>query len=244
MTPVGSGHLLPAPFDGGLVLVDERHQRLHLLNPAAAAIWTVLDAGLSREEAAAALASHTGRDPAACADDISAMEDQWRMDGTFDAVPPSLERQAGLPRDGDDVAAFYEVSGIRLELRSESGEVADRVAAALGECLAPAGDAALRLSVRVDAEGTLVLLADGEPWLTAGDPGEIVGGVFHLLLQSGWGKDGWLTMIHGAALKRDGTAILFPAPSGAGKTTLAAYLSRRGFALMADDRRLCGPTER
>ena len=209
-------------------------QRLHLLNPTAAAIWTVLDSGLSLEDAASVLAAHSGRDPTGCAADIAAMEEQWAVDGTFGdlpAPPPGVPREHG---NGDGVASWYEIGGVRLELTSEDAEVAARVAAALGERIAPPGEDGLRAAVRVE-DGALVLYADGAAWLTSNDSGDVVGGVFHLLLQRLWGEHDWVEMIHGAALERDGGAIVMPAKSGAGKTTLAAYLSRRGYDLLADD---------
>lgn len=226
--------MLPIPFDRGLVLFDEQGQRLHLLNPAAAAIWTLLDAGLPPAEAAVVLAGHAGRDETACAADIAALQERWATEATFDAARSAARRPAS-PRYGDGAPAFYEVSGIRLELTSESAEVATRAQAALGECAASPGGADLRLAVRFCGEDEMELIASGATWLTSHDPGEIVGGVFHLLLQRRWGENDWLTMIHAAALERDGKAVVLPGQSGSGKTTLAAYLSRRGFNLLGDD---------
>jgi hypothetical protein len=44
-----------------------------------------------------------------------------------------------------------------------------------------------------------------------------------------------LFMLHAAALARNGRAALFPAPSGAGKTTITLALLRAGFAFLSDD---------
>lgn len=44
-----------------------------------------------------------------------------------------------------------------------------------------------------------------------------------------------LFMLHAAALACAGRAVLFPAPSGGGKTTLAIALLRAGFTLLSDD---------
>ena len=41
--------------------------------------------------------------------------------------------------------------------------------------------------------------------------------------------------IHAAAVAKDGRAYLFPAQSGAGKTTTATYFTREGFSFMGDD---------
>lgn len=44
-----------------------------------------------------------------------------------------------------------------------------------------------------------------------------------------------LTVLHASAVDIDGGAVLFIGDAGAGKSTLAAALSLRGFALLADD---------
>lgn len=44
-----------------------------------------------------------------------------------------------------------------------------------------------------------------------------------------------LFMLHAAALAHAGRAALFPAPSGAGKTTLTIALLRAGFSFLSDD---------
>jgi hypothetical protein len=44
---------------------------------------------------------------------------------------------------------------------------------------------------------------------------------------------GWL--LHGAALERDGAAVVFAGPSGAGKTTLTLGLMQRGWRLVTEE---------
>jgi len=48
-------------------------------------------------------------------------------------------------------------------------------------------------------------------------------------------------MFHAAALSRDGATVLVPGKSGAGKTTLAAWLLHRGFAYLTDELVLLEP---
>ena len=42
-------------------------------------------------------------------------------------------------------------------------------------------------------------------------------------------------MLHGAGVAQEGGAWLFPAPSGAGKTSLAAWLGGQGFRVLSDE---------
>jgi len=50
-------------------------------------------------------------------------------------------------------------------------------------------------------------------------------------------------IIHGAALERDGQALLLPAPSGSGKSTLCGALMSRGWRLLSDELILLNPDD-
>lgn len=45
----------------------------------------------------------------------------------------------------------------------------------------------------------------------------------------------WMLLLHAGALERDGLALLLPAVPGAGKSTLSAALSQRGWRLLSDE---------
>lgn len=50
-------------------------------------------------------------------------------------------------------------------------------------------------------------------------------------------------IIHGAALERNGQALLLPAPSGSGKSTLCGALMSRGWRLLSDELILLNPND-
>lgn len=50
-------------------------------------------------------------------------------------------------------------------------------------------------------------------------------------------------IIHGAALERNGQAVVLPAPSGSGKSTLCAALMNRGWRLLSDELILIDPND-
>ncbi|HRQ59476.1 MAG TPA: HprK-related kinase A [Azoarcus taiwanensis] len=50
-------------------------------------------------------------------------------------------------------------------------------------------------------------------------------------------------IIHGAALERNGEALVLPAPSGSGKSTLCAALMNRGWRLLSDELILIDPKD-
>ncbi len=56
-----------------------------------------------------------------------------------------------------------------------------------------------------------------------------------MLLEDLMARSGSLFLLHGAALAREGRALIVSAPSGFGKTTLAVHLGERGFDLLTDD---------
>ena len=226
--------MIAIPFAGNLVLLDREHQQLHLLNPAAAAIWTLLDSGFAQAEAAVVLAQHSGQSIDACANDIAALQDQWAADGTFGPAPPKLADQPRrrLQPEGPH---FYCVHGVDISFGSEDEEVQLRVTQALSECLGNGDKPELDIRVLIDDQGELQLIANDEPWLQSTRVGEIVGAVFHLALQRAFGADGWLAMMHAGAMAKDGTAIVLPGWSGSGKSTLAAHLARGGFDYLSDD---------
>lgn len=71
------------------------------------------------------------------------------------------------------------------------------------------------------------------PGLTAGLPELRL-----FTLGSAWGALGYqrgFAMWHGSAVEKEGRAILFCGDSGAGKSTMAAAMTRRGANLVADD---------
>jgi len=55
--------------------------------------------------------------------------------------------------------------------------------------------------------------------------------LYHALIEAA--KPGWL--LHAAALERDGRAIVFAGPSGAGKTTLSIALIARGWRTLTEE---------
>ncbi len=230
------------PFAGGLVLLDAARGRLHVCNPAAAAAWTLLDAGLSRGEAAKALCEAYGLSSEAASEDIDSIIKAWGSQGllndgreltrptgpALDAAPEALDGPA--PRT-------YELQGRRFRLAGAEPKVMDPLAAALAPYEVPADPRAETLEVRAaPGEGRLALVVDGVERLRVNDSAEMLGAVFQHLLERLYPSARWLALLHGAAVAAPpGQAILLPGAGGSGKSTLAAYLSRKGYAFLADD---------
>lgn len=83
-----------------------------------------------------------------------------------------------------------------------------------------------------------LLIADGSRIDVAIEADSTVEDAAVFLLSSAFGvllHQRGTTVLHGAAVARNGAAIVICGPSGAGKSTLAAALCRRGCTLVSDD---------
>src|SRR3546814_20655601 len=80
---------------GGMVLLDDRRQRLFAFNRTADAIWRLWDDGLAPDEIAALLADAHGIAPPAAKADVARIVDQWRTAGLIGADPRTEERRGG-----------------------------------------------------------------------------------------------------------------------------------------------------
>lgn len=226
--------MISIPFAGGLVLFDQAGQLLRVLNSGAAAIWTLVDAGLSKAEAAEAIAAHAGLPPEEAEMHVDVISWLWNPPPPSaevhlpPVVPTRATSDAGAPR-------LYSIGGTGFAFSSEDDETRLRVACALADCADADADPAFRLRVAAEAQGEMQLLKDDAPLLDSPDGGEMAGAVFQATLEGIHSGIDWLGLMHGAAVARDGGAILIPGASGAGKSTLAAFLAARGYSYVADD---------
>jgi hypothetical protein len=228
--------LTSIPYGGGLVLFDEPGQRLHILNSGAAAIWTLVDAGLSKAEAADAIAAHAGLSPEEAEMHVDVISWLWNP-------PPSASRPAPamppreISREISDAGPpkLYRIGGTGFGFSCDDDETWLRVEFALSDCIDPAAAPSFLLHVTAEEQGEMELLKDGVPLLASSDGGEMAGAVFQAVLEGVHAGIDWLGLMHGAAVARDDGAILIPGASGAGKSTLAAFLAAQGYSYLSDD---------
>jgi hypothetical protein len=90
----------------------------------------------------------------------------------------------------------------------------------------------LPVKLRMDTKGISLPFARGDKtvWYEPGVPGDWVLYTIEPFLR--W-KD--KCFLHCGAVEKDGAAIVFPAASGVGKTTMAMYLTGKGYSYLADD---------
>jgi hypothetical protein len=217
-------------FGGAQVVLDPRG-RVHVLNSGAAAIWTLIDAGYSREETAATIAAHGAFSTEEALIHVDAMSGLWQDDEV------SVDEVVNPPRELSVGAApqTYRIGATRFAFSSEDAETRLRVESVLADCADAAASPDLLLHVAGGADGDWVLLKNGQEILASACSGEMAGAIFQAILEAANPGIEWLALMHGAAIGIGGAAILLPGTSGAGKSTLAAYLSARGADYLTDD---------
>lgn len=230
------------PFEGSLVLLDERGQRLFAYNASAAIIWDLHEQGLGSEEIGAALAEAYGIDIAVATADAGTTVARWErlglLGGPIAAArrrkePPPKPPVAGAPT----IVTHYRLQGRVCRIAIAEPQIRDHVEAALRVFACDPAPADVTIEVAtVDGPEPYKLLADGQEQFRLATAPEAVGAVFQYLLQRVHAGIDWLALIHGAAVVApDGRAILLPGSGGSGKSTLAAWLSQRGYGYLADD---------
>lgn len=216
-------------FDGGLVLLDGRGNRLLAYNESAALIWHAQARGQSP---GAALADAFGIARAQAEADAAAIIAHWRKVLEPDAAPVAQVSASAAPALAP--SACYELRGHVFAVSADDDGLLAAIDGVLGprRCEPRAGDT--HLVLQSAADGEIVLHVDGVQRLRSRDGGEISGAVFQAMLEALHGPD-WLAIIHGAGVFGGDGALVLAGASGSGKSTLAAYLSATGWRPAADD---------
>jgi hypothetical protein len=242
----GSGACRPRPdllahrFDSGLVLADPEYRRLLAYNESAGVIWSCLARGATAESAAEQLVRHYGIAAARASTDVAAILAHWRGVGLLlDSAPPRRSAPA------DPVAAparcepprtcCYALAGKVFRLTIADHELSVRVESVLGPYRCAELDADATMAVAPAGGEGWLLQVDGVERLCSRDAGEVIGGLYQVMLETVHGRRDWLAILHAAAVTRGEVAYVLAGPSGSGKSTLAAGLSANGYDYAADD---------
>lgn len=229
------------PFTGGAALLDERRQRLHVCNETAGAMWRLLAQGWSERDVVAALAEHYEVPTDDVAGDLATAQSDWTELGLIgddrDIDSPLSIRRSDVPRGGEPRRRSYDLAGFAFDLSGSEAKVLDHLEGALEPFAARLEGP--RCWVEIDTAQPpepFVLRVNGAETLRTARTAEMIGAVFQFLLTQVHREAEWLALVHGVAVRSpDGRAVLLPGDGGSGKSTLSAWLGRRGFGLLADD---------
>ena len=176
--------------------------------------------------------------------DLQSIIAQWRLQGLLAGSknrPPPIEPASNVLADGRRAARTRPATEWICTIRGKTiafaveKKLAARIRMMLRNLETPAVPPQARLELRQTKSGDVALVRDGSERLRTSDPGQYIGGLWQTILECIHPNVRWRAGIHGAALARNGLAVVLSAPSGSGKTTLAAGLISRGFDYLADD---------
>ncbi len=228
-----------------LMHLDER--RLHFLNETATAIWETLGGSSTVEDLTLKLADRFDIEPAVVRTDVETMLARLRSAGLVtvnDLVSRVSSLRAVEPCGAIPEPAFS--AGTYRALRANVAiECADAEAASvIGRILEPLRvdtepDTSIR--VRVDSDGRwTVTAAGGEPVAT----GSRLAAVLRTLAEVNGLAVASVRdhlVLHAAAVSGRGGAVVLPAASNSGKSTLATALVSHGLGYLSDEAAALGP---
>jgi hypothetical protein len=235
-------------LDGAGVLFSEASQELHLLNPMAALIWSLLEEGCDEPAIAAALNDTHGLDGARSREFVSMALADWREKGFLgetvsapvnDVAPRPATSPKGPPWV-DEVAQqerHYRLLSSHVAIRFSSGEQV-RVVHPVLEHLEAGIDSAAPTRTRIDiiASGDrLLIYRDREFFAQARGIDALAPIVKSLVWVTVLREHAYFLDIHAGVVSDGRECLVMPAPPGSGKSTLTAALVHAGFEYFSDE---------
>ncbi|MEM7141885.1 MAG: PqqD family peptide modification chaperone [Actinomycetota bacterium] len=229
--------VVQSPLGDALALFHLDTRRLHFLNGSAAAIWSALPEADTIDDLTVVLGDRFDVDPGEIRRDVDTAIDRLRVDGLVQVddrfCAPTTQRADAAPpatEDGDLVIGALDA---RVAIRCDDEEIA----ATIGAILAP---------LAVDDAPTIVvsIAADGDVWtLSVGErpPVRLASPVSLVLRTLGEIKNHAVDSVpdhlvfHAGAVEANGRAVVLPAASNHGKSTLTTALVRHGFGYLSDE---------
>ncbi|MDX6751330.1 hypothetical protein SH611_16065 [Geminicoccaceae bacterium 1502E] len=202
--------IMELPFAGSTLLVDPAGEGMALLDARAAGLWR------ARGAAGRRFARRIGRELA--------------LGRTRGALPP---RAADPP--AATCGRLHALGGVPVAIACDDPDLDPMVQALFAPLRMPgAASPAHRLRLAPDGR-RLVLWADGQALAASEDPDHALGLLIDALIDRAWPAARWMAVVHAGAVADARGAVLLPAPSGGGKSTLAAGLVAAGWRFLSDD---------
>lgn len=234
-----------------IVLYRESTGDLFLLNDTAAFAWQALTSGQTPHAVAQTIADSTNAPPECVAEDLSALLDEWdalaeppptAARGTTLQLPaPSTAPRAAARSSYDAREPCYRLLDMTFSVRAESPSDLDVVSALFGHLRAPASAHAVVFDVLRGADGKISLVENGRLLGECNADDELAPLLHAEILMAAYVRADCFAGLHAAVVVHDGRAILMPARSGDGKSTLTAALVAAGFRYGTDDLAILTP---
>jgi len=235
-------------LDDAGVLFSEARQELHLLNPMATVIWSLLEEGGDEPGIVAALRESHGLDEARSRQFVSVALADWRAKGFLDDAAPLTASDPARDTATSAMGPPWESQATRHErhYRLLSSHIAirfssDAQARVVHPVLEHLETAADRLAPMptwfdiVESGERLLIYRDREYFAETRGLDALAPVVKSLFWVTVLRDHAYFLNIH-AGVVSDGTAcVVLPAPPGSGKSTLTASLVHAGFEFFSDE---------
>ncbi|HID99842.1 MAG TPA: PqqD family peptide modification chaperone [Thiotrichaceae bacterium] len=235
-------------FEDHLVLLNHATNQLLLLNPSAQLVWQWFAQGHSDQQVIDKLADFFNIPRATAEQDVKKLCDNWYQ---HKLLIDSVESETPLMPEDDNAAIVstpaqfdtqslntykcYLLANRPFSLRfNEQNALANQIHSLFAHIEVPDQQPLKNFSL-IHKKKHHILLADGE--LLFHDPvfENVKGYLVHEILKLSYPNTQWLAMIHAMAVAYGEKAVVMPAPSGYGKSTLTAALLKEGFSYLGDD---------
>ena len=225
-------------FEDGLVLWDRATSRILAFNAATAAIWPKIEAARSRSQIAGDLARRYALTLDRARNDVDALFAELSRLHVLVSSPFAPKAKDGGAQPADSTSPplaqlMIRLAGLRLSIEADVEVIA--FLRDLFHGRTSADDKADR-SIRVAGPALNAAVSlDGTPRGVVRSREETIGAIYELVLEALHPNVNWLALFHASAVARGNIALLFPAPSGNGKSTLVTSLVRDGYDYLSDD---------
>lgn len=229
------------PLEENFLIHSDEQGRLYVLNATANFILESLQAGLRIPEVAGRLSREFGISLHKALHDVEAIMAEWQRIGLLPGTSPAHDeddlRRAASPHQSRqiDVTRYYQLPGLRFSVRYDRESMERECHPRLSAIETPeAQRAEAELEVRSD-NNTWIVTLNGRELSRTRSSNEARIELMIGLLASYHRELEIMAMIHAGVAAQGDKAILLPATTGGGKSTLTAALIHAGYHFLSDD---------
>jgi len=235
-------------FEDHLVLLNHATNQLLLLNPSAQLVWQWFAQGHSDQQVIDKLADFFNIPRATAEQDVKKLCDIWYQ---HKLLVDSVESETPLMPEDDKAAIVstpaqfdaqslntykcYLLANTPFSLRfNDKNGLANQIHSLFAH-IEVHDQQPLKNFTLIQAAHKHILWADGIELFRSPLFENVKGYLVHEILKLSYPNTEWLAMIHAMAVAHGEKAVVMPAPSGYGKSTLTAALLKEGYSYLGDD---------